>query len=250
MDEMLVVTRAVRRGVHAGAGQRGLPLRPAAGGPGQRRPRPRSGWSRRPASTWSSWTAPPTTSTPSRRSPGPASPSSPSSASRRRPRCATASSTRDPVGRGRRCRTEMLDQLVAEAKRLEAAGAALLNFTNSGPVVGAAVAEAVSDAGARRLRRRPVARRPDADGERRDRLRRVGDRRRRRTPTPTWPSIALDAITRYAEDVRAGRQLPGGIPVPRPRPVRPVPERTCRAHCRRRRDRDPLRGRPGPARRC
>ena len=34
--------------------------------------------------------------------------------------------------------------MVGEAKRLEDAGAALLNFTNSGPVVGAAVAEAVS----------------------------------------------------------------------------------------------------------
>src|SRR5258705_9240954 len=31
---------------------------------------------------------------------------------------------------------EMTDELVAEAKRLEAAGASLLNFTNSGPVVG------------------------------------------------------------------------------------------------------------------
>ena len=38
---------------------------------------------------------------------------------------------------------EMPDALVAEARRLEAAGAALLNFTNSGPVVGAAVAQAV-----------------------------------------------------------------------------------------------------------
>ena len=39
---------------------------------------------------------------------------------------------------------ELLDEMVGEAKRLEDAGAALLNFTNSGPVVGAAVAEAVS----------------------------------------------------------------------------------------------------------
>ena len=38
----------------------------------------------------------------------------------------------------------MLDKMVAEAKMLEAAGAALLDFTNSGPVVGAAVVEAVS----------------------------------------------------------------------------------------------------------
>jgi len=38
----------------------------------------------------------------------------------------------------------MLDKMVAEAKMLEAAGAALLDFTNSGPVVGAAVVAAVS----------------------------------------------------------------------------------------------------------
>ena len=38
----------------------------------------------------------------------------------------------------------MLEKMVEEAKMLEAAGAALLDFTNSGPVVGAAVVEAVS----------------------------------------------------------------------------------------------------------
>lgn len=38
----------------------------------------------------------------------------------------------------------MLDKMVEEAKMLEAAGAALLDFTNSGPVVGAAVVEAVA----------------------------------------------------------------------------------------------------------
>ena len=73
---------------------------------------------------------------------------------------------------------ELKDELVAEAKRLEDAGAALLNFTNSGPVVGAAVAEAVGDPRRRRVRRRAVARRPDAHGERGDRLRGLGDRRR------------------------------------------------------------------------
>src|ERR687894_350876 len=43
---------------------------------------------------------------------------------------------------------ELKDELVAEAKRLEEAGAALLNFTNSGPVVGSAVAGGVSLPGA------------------------------------------------------------------------------------------------------
>lgn len=38
---------------------------------------------------------------------------------------------------------EMLEALVAEAKRLESAGAVALNFTNSGPVVGPAVVAAV-----------------------------------------------------------------------------------------------------------
>lgn len=39
---------------------------------------------------------------------------------------------------------EMLEEMVKEAKRLESAGAVALNFTNSGPVVGPAVVEAVS----------------------------------------------------------------------------------------------------------
>src|SRR5947208_2529030 len=40
--------------------------------------------------------------------------------------------------------TEMKDALLDEATMLEAAGAALLDFTNSGPEAGAAVARAVS----------------------------------------------------------------------------------------------------------
>jgi 3-methyl-2-oxobutanoate hydroxymethyltransferase len=39
---------------------------------------------------------------------------------------------------------ELEDRLVDEARTLEAAGAAMLDFTNSGPIVGAAVAAAVS----------------------------------------------------------------------------------------------------------
>jgi 3-methyl-2-oxobutanoate hydroxymethyltransferase len=39
---------------------------------------------------------------------------------------------------------EMVEQFVTEAKRLESAGAVALNFTNSGPVVGPAVVDAVS----------------------------------------------------------------------------------------------------------
>jgi 3-methyl-2-oxobutanoate hydroxymethyltransferase len=108
---------------------------------------------------------------------------------------------------------EMADDLVAEAKRLEDAGAALLNFTNSGPVVGAAVAQAVSipvvggfgggpwlDG---RMRMAHAAIGYAADG--------IDD------PPDTYANVAqvtLDAITRYADDVRSARQVSGGIPVP------------------------------------
>jgi 3-methyl-2-oxobutanoate hydroxymethyltransferase len=108
---------------------------------------------------------------------------------------------------------EMKDALVAEARRLEEAGAALLNFTNSGPVVGAAVAEAVSipvvggfgggpwlDG---RMRMAHAAIGYSADG--------LDD------PPRTYANvarIAFDAITAYADDVRCARQVAGGIPVP------------------------------------
>ncbi len=108
---------------------------------------------------------------------------------------------------------EMLDALVAEARLLEEAGASLLNFTNSGPVVGAAVARAV---------RIPVlggfGGGPWLDGRMRMAHAAIGyaasgiD-----DPPDTYANVAqttLDAMTRYADDVRSGRQLPGGIPVP------------------------------------
>ena len=108
---------------------------------------------------------------------------------------------------------ELKDELIAEAKRLEDAGAALLNFTNSGPVVGAAVAQAVSipvvggfgggpwlDG---RMRMAHAAIGYAADG--------IDD------PPDTYANVAqttLDAISRYADDVRSARQVSGGIPVP------------------------------------
>jgi 3-methyl-2-oxobutanoate hydroxymethyltransferase len=104
----------------------------------------------------------------------------------------------------------MLDQMVAEAKQLEEAGASLLNFTNSGPVVGAAVAEAVSI---------PVlggfGGGPWLDGRMRMAHAAIGyaasgiD-----DPPDTYANVAqitLDAITAYATDVRASRQIKGGI---------------------------------------
>lgn len=109
---------------------------------------------------------------------------------------------------------EMKDDLVAEAKRLEAAGASLLNFTNSGPVVGAAVAEAVSV---------PVlggfGGGPWLDGRIRLATTAIGYSAKN-LDAPLAESyanvaqIAYDAITAYSADVRAGRQVKGGIPTP------------------------------------
>jgi 3-methyl-2-oxobutanoate hydroxymethyltransferase len=105
---------------------------------------------------------------------------------------------------------EMKEELVAEAKRLEAAGAALLNFTNSGPVVGAAVAEAVSI---------PVlggfGGGPWLDGRIRMAHAAIGYAASAiDDPPDTYANVAqitLDAITAYADDVRAARQIKGGI---------------------------------------
>jgi len=109
---------------------------------------------------------------------------------------------------------ELKDELVAEAKRLEEAGAALLNFTNSGPVVGAAVAEAVSV---------PVVGGfgggPWLDGRMRMVTAAIGYAASAIDGAPdTYVNVAqqtLEAMTRYADDVRSARQLPGGIPVPK-----------------------------------
>jgi 3-methyl-2-oxobutanoate hydroxymethyltransferase len=108
---------------------------------------------------------------------------------------------------------ELLDSMVAEAKALEDAGAALLNFTNSGPVVGAAVAKAVSV---------PVVGGfgggPWLDGRMRMVTAAIGYAASAIDGAPdTYVNVAsqtLEAMTRYADDVRSARQLPGGIPVP------------------------------------
>jgi 3-methyl-2-oxobutanoate hydroxymethyltransferase len=108
---------------------------------------------------------------------------------------------------------ELKDDLVAEAKRLEDAGAVLLNFTNSGPVVGAAVAEAVSI---------PVlggfGGGPWLDGRMRMVNAAIGYAASALDGAPdTYANVAqtaMQAITAYADDVRAARQLPGGVPVP------------------------------------
>jgi 3-methyl-2-oxobutanoate hydroxymethyltransferase len=105
---------------------------------------------------------------------------------------------------------EMLDELVGEAKQLEAAGATLLNFTNSGPVVGAAVAQAVSI---------PVlggfGGGPWLDGRMRMVNAAIGySADAVDNPPDTYANvaqIALDAMLAYADDVRSARQIPGGI---------------------------------------
>jgi 3-methyl-2-oxobutanoate hydroxymethyltransferase len=107
---------------------------------------------------------------------------------------------------------DMTAQLMEEAKRLEAAGAALIDFTNSGPDAGTAVVRAVSIPviggsgggpwldGRIRMAHAAIgyaASALDSDAENYANVAR----------------ITLAAITAYAEDVRAARQIKGGIPV-------------------------------------
>ena len=107
----------------------------------------------------------------------------------------------------------MTAQLIEEAQRMEAVGAALLDFTHSGPVAGPAVTAAVKI---------PVlgglGGGPWLDG----RLRMVNAAigyaaSTLDNPPETYAYVArtvLDAITAYSEDVRAARQIKGGIPLP------------------------------------
>lgn len=102
----------------------------------------------------------------------------------------------------------MTAKLVEQAKRLEDAGAALLDFTNSGPVAGAAVAEAVSI---------PVlggfGGGPWLDGRIRMAHAAIGYAATNLdSPAETYANvarIAFDALSAYAEDVRAARQIKG-----------------------------------------
>ena len=102
----------------------------------------------------------------------------------------------------------MTAKLVEQAKRLEDAGAALLDFTNSGPVAGAAVAAAVSI---------PVlggfGGGPWLDGRIRMAHAAIGYAASNLdSPAETYANvarIAFDAVSAYAEDVRAARQIKG-----------------------------------------
>jgi 3-methyl-2-oxobutanoate hydroxymethyltransferase len=100
------------------------------------------------------------------------------------------------------------DELVADARRLESAGAALLDFTNSGPVVGAEVAKTASvpvlgGAGGG----------PWLDGRVRMGHAAIGYAASGLDDKPdTYANAAqtaFDALSAYADDVRAARQIKG-----------------------------------------
>lgn len=106
----------------------------------------------------------------------------------------------------------MATKLVEQAKRLEDAGAALIDFTHSGPVAGPAVVSAVAI---------PVigglGGGPWLDGRMRMAHAAIGYAASALdSMTESYANVAritLDAITAYAGDVRAARQIKGGIPV-------------------------------------
>lgn len=115
-------------------------------------------------------------------------------------------------GRDAQVLPQMTPRLIEEASRLESAGASLLDFTNSGPIAGPAVVEAVAI---------PVlggfGGGPWLDGRMRMAHAAIGyaatciD-----SPPDTYANVArtaLDALEQYASDVRARRQIKGGRPV-------------------------------------
>ena len=112
------------------------------------------------------------------------------------------------AARGAQAKPEMTAQLVAEAKLLEESGASLLDFTNSGPTAGAAVVKAVSI---------PViggfGGGPWLDGRVRLAHTAIGYAEKWiDAKTETYVNTAkasLDAFTRLIDDVRSGRQIKG-----------------------------------------
>jgi 3-methyl-2-oxobutanoate hydroxymethyltransferase len=106
---------------------------------------------------------------------------------------------------------EMAAKFVEAAKQLERAGASLLDFTHSGPVAGPAVVDATPV---------PVmgglGGGPWLDGRMRMAHAAIGYAANAiDSKTETYANVArttLDAITAYADDVRAGRHIKGAIP--------------------------------------
>jgi 3-methyl-2-oxobutanoate hydroxymethyltransferase len=107
---------------------------------------------------------------------------------------------------------EMAARLVEEARLLESSGAALIDFTSSGPVAGAKVTQAVSIPVVGGLGGGPWL-----DGRMRMAHAAIGYAASAIDAKPdTYANVAqitLDALTAYAEDVRGARQIKGGIPV-------------------------------------
>ncbi len=107
---------------------------------------------------------------------------------------------------------EMKDQFVGEAKLLEDAGASLLDITNSGPVIGEAVTKAA---------RLPViggfGGGPWLDGRMRMSYAAIGYLAKsidsKAESYANVASEALGAIEEYVSDVRAARQIKGQAPV-------------------------------------
>jgi 3-methyl-2-oxobutanoate hydroxymethyltransferase len=115
-------------------------------------------------------------------------------------------------GRDAQVPPEMMPRLIEEAKRLESAGACLLDFTNSGPVAGPAVVKAVAI---------PVlggfGGGPWLDGRMRMAHAAIGYAATSiDSPLETYATVArvtLEALEQYASDVRTGRQIKGGQPI-------------------------------------
>ena len=112
---------------------------------------------------------------------------------------------------GAELQADMAAKMVEEAKRLEQAGAALLDFTNSGPVAGEAVVRAVS---------LPViggfGGGPWLDGRMRMAHAAIGyGAGAIESKIENYANVArttLDALSAYAGDVRAGKQIKGAAP--------------------------------------
>jgi 3-methyl-2-oxobutanoate hydroxymethyltransferase len=118
----------------------------------------------------------------------------------------------DMLKSGAQVPTAMTEKLVQDAIRLEGAGASLLDFTLSGPVAGPAVVGAVSIPVVGGLGGGPWL-----DGRMRIAHAAIGYAASTLdSKTEAYASVAritLDAMMAYTEDVRAGRQIKGGIPV-------------------------------------
>ncbi|MGH8296407.1 MAG: 3-methyl-2-oxobutanoate hydroxymethyltransferase [Steroidobacteraceae bacterium] len=111
-------------------------------------------------------------------------------------------------GRAAQVPPEMTPRLIEEAKCLESAGASLLDFTNSGPTAGPAIVKAVAI---------PVlggfGGGPWLDGRMRMAHAAIGYAASAiDSPPETYANVArvaLEALEQYANDVRAGRQIKG-----------------------------------------